>query len=405
VTVATNGTLRTRISRAGATLLLPLLAGCGRQNLDLIVTADCREFETESACAEHSCHFQPNPEGCKSTDPSCPAGVCLADDGFVKVEGRNFVLNGEHFDFKGVSTWAVLQQGTCATVREDREPWLQEAFDGLVGSGAKVVRGYAFQNAAVPNGVDFAFFDSAIRFARRAGVRLQFALDHEQGQNECSEGPPRDTAWYSEGYKNRDGSYTQSYLDYATTVATRYANEPTVLGYVLVQSMNVQGNIDASALGTFVETVGARVRTSAPRQLLSLDLSWGKTPPASFKDIERLPAVDLINLDDYQRDAIPTPPEAGLRTTLDQLNKPAVVGETAFSTTGPDAAALLDRATRANLRVQEWHDFGAVSGLLFWAYQPGWTFSNDPGKPAEAFDSRDEDPLLQPGGVLDKMTW
>ena len=54
------------------------LTGCGRQELDLLSqvqdTDACLSFTTQSDCVANmglGCWFQPNAEGCLSTDPSC----------------------------------------------------------------------------------------------------------------------------------------------------------------------------------------------------------------------------------------------------------------------------------------------------------------------------------------------
>ncbi|HXK16254.1 MAG TPA: hypothetical protein VNG33_00520, partial [Polyangiaceae bacterium] len=223
-----------------------------------------------------------------------------------------------------------------------------------------------------------------------------FVLDNDDGG--CSQGARRDDAWYGGGYQSPDGSYALSYRDFATAVATRYRDEPTVLGYVLVQGF---GGATPSALTSFVTEVGQRLHGVAPNQLLSIDLEWGGLPDdggATYQQLEQLPEVDFVDVDDYTFMYPPKPLNPTLLQALSKIDKPAIIGEGAFGLLAGDDAALAMRGEEAKKRMVQWHDWG-FSGALLWAYQPGW------GAVSEEFDARPADPLLQPGGVLASAPW
>ena len=377
--------------------------GCGRQDLDLLVKAQaedpCLGFMDESECranASLGCSFQPNSEGCQSTDPSCQPGLCRGGDPFVRRVERSFFLNGDPFRFAGVSSWALQQLDMCASSKpENREAWTQRAYDGLVPARAKVARFFAFQSSAGPNGDDFTLFDRSVRDARRAGVRVQLVLDH--GDGSCSQGGRRDNAWYGDGYQKLDGNYTLSYRAFAESVARRYRDEPTVLGYVLLQGL---GNAELSTLSNFVTDVGQLLHGVAPNQLLSIDVSWEllNKNADDYHALQQLPVVDFVDIDDYSFNDMLEPLDGNLLRVLGEVDKPAVVGEGAFLLDGSDAAALAKRADRARERILEWQDWG-FSGALLWAYQPGWSTVS------EEFDARPADPILQAGGVLSNAPW
>jgi len=378
------------------------LAGCGRQELDLLERTQqddpCRAFVNQSECETNAglgCSFQPNSEGCLSSDPACQPGMCRGGDPFVRRVGRSFFLNGAPFRFAGVSSWALLEATQCTSAKpEDREAWTQRAYDELVPSRTKVARFFAFQSNAGPSGEDFALFDSTVRYARRAGVRVMFVLDHAEGS--CSQGGRRDAAWYSGGYQNPDGNYPLSYRKFAEALARRYSAEPTVLGYVLLQSL---GGADQGTLTGFVNDVGQLLHGVAPSQLVSLDLNWeGGDGGASYRALQELPSVDLVDVDDYNFDETVPPLDSSLLATLDQIDKPAVVGEGAFLLDGSNSGAFEKRAQKARERMTQWRQWG-FSGALLWAYQPGWEAVS------EEFDARPEDPMLQPGGVIDNAPW
>lgn len=386
--------------RLAAILLAACTLGCGRQELDLLVPAaepdPCLPLSTRSACDERAalgCSFQPNPEGCRSDDPGCGPGTCSRGDAFVRRVERGFLLNGQSFRFAGVSSWGLLQPGACASVESDeRERWLQAAFDDLVASRAKVARAFAFQGSAGASGTDFAFLDAAVTQARRAGVRLLLILEHADGG--CSEGGPRNSAWYTTGYLNPDGGYAIAYRDYARALAERYRDEPTVLGYVLAQSLGA--GVAATALTGFVNDMGQLLHGVAPNQLVSLDLNWqprADSEVAEYRALQSLPVVDFVDIDDYVFEESPGPLDPALLEVLSDIDKPVIVGEGAFGLEADDVEALTARAERARNRLQSWHEAG-FAGALLWAYQPGWR------EVSEEFDARPSDPLLQPGGVL-----
>jgi hypothetical protein len=377
---------------------------CGPQKLDLLVRAteedSCVAFVSERECHDNAalgCSFQPNAEGCRSDDPSCQPGMCRGGDPFVRRVERSFFLNGEPFRFAGVSSWALLQPAACATVKADqRESWVERAYDDLVPGRAKVARFFAFQNSAGASGTDFTLFDAAVRGARRAGVRLQLVLDVEGAG--CSQGDKRDEAWYQTGYQNLDGNYALSYRDFAESVARRYRDEPTVLGYILLQGLS---NGETGTLSAFVTEMGQRLHGLAPSQLLSIDLSFPRPNDpegAAFRELQELPVVDFIDIDDYTFDYPPKPLDPTLLDVLHAIDKPATIGEGAFNLEGGDAAALFARGEAAKGRLVEWKNWG-FSGALLWAYQPGWS------EVSEEFDARPGDPILQPGGVLADAPW
>ncbi|HVY31846.1 MAG TPA: hypothetical protein VHB79_35165 [Polyangiaceae bacterium] len=392
------------MKRLGPLALLALLPCCGRQPLDLLVPAEredpCLAFKTQADCSDNAalgCSYQPNDPGCQSSDPNCLPGMCRSGDPFVRQVGRSFLLNGEPFRFAGVSSWALLQPAPCATVKaSEREAWVEGVYDALVPARAKVARFFAFQSSAGPTGLDYTLFDAAVRGARRAGVRLQFVID--DGDGGCSSMVKHDAAWYASGYQMPEGSYPLSYGQFAENLATRYRDEPTVLGYLMIQGL---GDADGPTLQSFVTVMGQRLHGIAPNQLISIDLDWGSASAddgALFKQLQSLPAVDFMDVDDYTFKYPPKPMDPQLLAALDSIDKPAVVGEGAFGLLGGDAAALAARGEAAAQRIQEWRGWG-FSGALLWAYQPGWS------EVSEEFDARPGDPLLAPDGVLANAPW
>jgi mannan endo-1,4-beta-mannosidase len=389
--------------KSGLALTALLLLGCGPADLDLLASVQqrdpCLGFTSERDCDANlalGCWYQPNEVGCRSTDASCQPGACRSGDPFVRRVERSFFLNGVPFRFAGVSSWALLPATSCSGVKVDeRQAWLERAYDELVPGRTKVARFFAFQSAAGPSGKDFSLLDAAVRAARRAGVRLQLILEHASGG--CSQGAERNDAWYTAGFRSPDGDYALSYQDYALAVAQHFRDEPTVLGYTLLQSLGV-GSATPQSLQGFVSDMGERLHEVAPYQLVSLDLVWGRLSPEEYAGLQGLGVVDFVDIDDYDFADPSEPVSPELLAAIAPLPKPAVIAEGAFELEGDDRASLERRAARASGRMAEWKSAG-LSGALFWAYQPGWTAVS------EEFDARADDPMLQPGGVLDRAPW
>ncbi len=385
---------------------LLLATGCGRRELDVLTLSDgpdpCAGVTSQAACDEQAsrgCSWQPNEVGCPSTDSTCAPGACLGGDPFVRAVGGQLLLHGVPFRTVGVGSWGMLLLPGCDAVEIDqRERWIQDSFDGLLPSRSSVVRLFAFQSGAGASGRDFTGLDLAVDAARRAGVRLLVILEH--GAGDCSDGTPRDAEWYRSGYLTPAPGYALSYRDYARAVAERYRGEPTVLGYGVMQSL---GSDDSEALRDFVVDIGQLIHGVAPSQLVSLDLdrfasgsdlSGGAA--SAFVSLQSLPYVDFVDVDDYVGPE-PEPLDDALLSALVTIGKPAIVGEGAFPLTG-DPPDLDERARRAEQRLRDWHD-ADFDGALLWNYLPGWETIS------EEFDTRADDPVLQPGGVLANAPW
>jgi len=392
----------------GAVVALLLSLGCGgcsRADLALLVATNldpCSEFLTEGDCKGHAelrCSFQPNAEGCHVGDPNCAPGLCTGGDAYLRRAGRGFSLSGKPFRFVGVASWALLQPEGCGSGTNKRATWVESVYDDLVPARAKVARILAPQSSAGATGTDYTLFDAAIRGARRAGIRIQFVLGTHEG--ECNTGGKHDTAWYDSGYKQKERNYALSYREFAARVASNYAKEPTVLGYALMQNFGGFDGVDPGALLSFAKDVGELLHSRAPEQLVSLDYAWHGSGPedlATYRALENLAAADFVDVDDYTFNYPPMPLDPALLAELDQIDKPAVIGEGAFGLLGTDDAALKARADAARARMAEWRAAN-FSGALFWAYDPGWT------ETSEEFDARPADPMLQPGGVVASAPW
>ncbi len=290
---------------------------------------------------------------------------------------------------------------------------LAATFEQLREKGAGVVRFWAFQSYT-EGGRDFSGVDRVLRAAEDAGLRVMPVL--EDGPGDCSTGEedvPLDQvesdSWYTEGYREPLGTARLSFRDYAALVAERYADEPVVAAWTLVNEAETprRTSEDRSVLVSFAQDVGAVVHEAAPHHLVTLGTQGNGAPGGSgtdLREVYELPEMDFVEVHDWafygdDESAMPGG-EAGRPPSVDdarcrrtdapvgcafaiaaELGKPLVVGEvgiTAQDERGRERRArLLADKGRAAL------DAGA-SGYLLWHWSREDTDGYDigPGDPA-----------------------
>ena len=390
-----------------ALVALPLVA-CGTQYVDPIQRAPapspdaCGDWLTESECladAVHGCSFQPNPLGCKTTDPNCTPGTCRSGDPFVRRRpAQGLWLLGQPYRFIGTVSWGIAWGSDCQVPRmPDQETALERVFDDLVELKVTVLKIWAFQSYAGASGSDYASFERVVTAARRAGVRLIFALEN-QHERDCTSGPPRNDAWYASGYASPYGDYALSLVDYARGLARHFRDEPTILAWEILHEGRAD---DYDAVSAFTEATSSVIRENDPNHLIVLGLDNGDSPatdrsgtPSNYERLHEHPAVDVMDAHDFAAPGTPLPDALGeLSTIASSLGKPIFAGATAVELVDSSAASFRDRAQRVEAKLHAAFDAGYV-GFLVYDYIPDWQDVR------WSFDTRAEDPLAGPNGVL-----
>jgi mannan endo-1,4-beta-mannosidase len=381
---------------------------CGPEYVDPIErvpvqSADaCGEWLTESECladAAHGCSFQPNAPGCKTTDPKCASGSCRSGDPFVRSRpAQGLWLLGQPYRFVGTVSWGIAWGSKCQVPgMPAQEAALERVFDDLVELKVTVLKIWAFQSYAAGSGSDYASFERVVAAARRAGVRLIFVLENQHEQD-CTSGPPRNDSWYASGYASPYGEYALSLVDYARGLARHFRDEPTILAWEILHEGRTD---DFDAMSAFTEEMSSVIRENDPNHLIVLGTDNGDSPatarsqsPSNYQRLHEHPAVDMLDAHDFAAPGTPlTDPMLELAAIASSLGKPIFAGATAVELVDSSAASFSQRAARVEAKLVAAFDAGYV-GLLVYDYIPDWqdvTWS---------FDTRMEDPLAGPNGVL-----
>jgi mannan endo-1,4-beta-mannosidase len=320
-----------------------------------------------------------------ATPPPPPSGE------FVVRSGTSLTLAGAPFRFDGLNMYDAVQ-APC---------WSQESLDqGLtaIGSGQEVARVFAFQRTATTSGArDWRYMDAALATFKAHGVRVIWVLTDQWYGQPCSDSATdRTLGWYQTGYKNTvEGAAT--YRDWVAQVVTRYANNPTILAWQLVnegEARNADGSCSeasaAAALRSFADDVGGLVNSIDQNHLVSLGTITGEcgSNEADYSYIQAGPSMDLCDYHDYGFDLSPmgnTDPYNGLQASINRCHaagKALMVGELGIHYQQLTSPTTAYRATLFDAKLSAQLTAGSVGELPWcWAmyFDSRWDYQISPG--------------------------
>jgi len=317
-------------------------------------------------------------------------------DRFVTRSGSTLQVDGREFRFVGFNLYdaAASDIYSCEPRTRLDDAALDAAMTQVADAGGTVVRFWAYQTYTA-GGTDWSGVDRVIDAARDHGLRVLPAL--EDGPGNCSTGPPGERltdlpgeSWYAEGYRQPLGRAALSYRDYVARITHHYRDEPTILGWSLMNEAETTAR-DAdgrSVLVDFARDVSAVAHEADPHHLVTLGTQSNGAPGASgpdFTAVYSLPGLDFAEVHDWavwgsDTEAMPGAEPDGSLPGPDQcqdlhadiacsfaaaraLGKPLVVGEAGITARSQDA-----RRTRAELlapKIEAAFRAGA-SGYLLW---------------------------------------
>ena len=331
-------------------------------------------------------------------------GQAIGDDGgspslpgFVAVKSGALVIDDQPFRMVGVNRYDVASfppgSGKYACGNAYTDAQLDQLLSELVSStGATVLRTWAFQSFT-DGGSDWSSLDRVVAGAKRHGLKLIFTLENEwkdctQPDSAAVDGH-KSGAWYRDGYKQATGTYPLAYRDYVQAVVARYANEPTV---ALWQLLNEAESDDGPALLAFVKDVAALVKSIDRQHLLSLGtIGSGQagTAGSAFRALHAVAQIDLVEAHDYHNEtvALPGSPSSSENSVYADLadakalGKPFFVGEVGIAAPTPMYPfTVAERAKYMDAKLQALIGAGAV-GVLVWSFydlkpdnHEGWDF-------------------------------
>ncbi len=321
---------------------------------------------------------------------------------WVTRAGTQLRLGGKPFRFVGFNFYEA-----AASAAYQCAPWTRYSaaeLDAAMGqmhdqAGATVLRFWAYQTYT-QGGTDFSPVDRVIAAARRHGMRVIPVL--EDGPDNCTTGKRglaksvvEGGTWYLSGYRQPFGTATLSYRDYVARVVSHYRDDPTILGWMMMNEAETRSRDDMgrSAVVDFATDIGSLIKSIDPRHLVTVGTQGNGAPGVSgtdFLSIYQLPTIDFAEVHDwasYGSDTTALPGSADGHTlpavtspgcdgmtgriacsfsyALTVLHKPIIIGEAGIA-----ADDTPSRARRSDLLTAKMHAAFAAgaSGYLVWQW-------------------------------------
>jgi len=208
-------------------------------------------------------------------------------------------------------------------------------------SKGNVLRAWFFQSNGGPG--NWAKFDRVVAALRKRGMRVIPTLVNDGvGCEPSPTGRSKPVGWYEGGYTQANDGYPLSFRDFAAQVASRYANDPTIAFWQLVNEAGPQtptaggGSVcdnarSMRALRSFSDAMVTAIRSTGSTQLVNLGTQGSGQCGTSGSDAYRYVhagLVDLCEYHDYASANVPVPTLLAERISDCQaLGKPIFVGE------------------------------------------------------------------------------
>jgi mannan endo-1,4-beta-mannosidase len=247
------------------------------------------------------------------TAAACAGGVPpRATMGFVRRSATTLNVAGSAYRFVGVNVFSAAAR--AAADCEYGTPYgtgtgFDTLLDGLPARpGGYVVRVLFTQQLATNAGMrDWSSLDHTVGALAARGWRAIVSLGDEWGN--CDAGADKKQAWYETGYRSVAAGDVTSYRQWARDVAARYAGDPTVLAWTLVNeaqaggdgSVACDGVAGEAALAAWSDDMTGVVRSVDRNHLIAPGYLYDScgTWQAAYQRLHARPRVDLCDYHDY----------------------------------------------------------------------------------------------------------
>jgi hypothetical protein len=321
-------------------------------------------------------------DGVAITFPS-PLASPTSGPEFVQANGTGLTLAGQPYQFTGINIYMAASGGLQTSCGGELYPNVGVPLSELP-SGI-VIRFFAFQDFFESNGsLDWTNFDQVLAIAAAHGDKVVPVLAN---QNNYCDGPLKDLTWYQTGYSTAvEPGDVVPYQQYVADVVTRYADNPTIAMWQLVnegEAVNSDGTCNEpaaiSALLGFSNDVGGMIHRLDPNHLVSLGTiagysgsgsQWCGAANGDFQTLMASPGNDVCDYHDYGYAADPlgrlSAPNLQSATAMCHAdNKPIMVAETGIY--ADSSASLPTRAAEFRSKFTAQFQAGVV-GELMWEW-------------------------------------
>jgi len=327
---------------------------------------------------------------------------------FVRRNGTRLTLNGKPFRFTGINIYMAASGGkpsSCGgSLYPDANVPLSHMPSGIV------FRFWAFQNFFVRGrSFDWTNFDRVLAIAAAHHDKVIPVLANEYAY--C-DGNAKTLAWYQRGYRASIGAHTLvPYRVYAARVAQRYARNPTIAMWQLVnegEAINPNGSCTEpaahQALLQFAADAGRVMHSYDRNHLVSVGTpagysgtghQWCGAVNTDYRSLMASPGNDVCDFHDYGYPNRPMgrPFSPNLQSAIQMchaVGKPIMVAENGIHAT--NAGALAPRAAQFRAKLKAQFAAGVVGDLLWaWAVKADYVVPADdrdygifPGDPSLA---------------------
>ena len=321
---------------------------------------------------------------------------------FLKIANQKLSLQGKPFTMVGYQAALGDVTNYCGWSGADLNAAVAEM---QTGSHANTVRVWFLQSAGGPG--NWAPFDTFIQQAKSHGLTIIATLVNQWGDcepnNSAGQKNYKTLSWYQGGYKTTQDGYPLAYRDYVKAVAQRYANEPAIGVWQLVneaEARDITNNscpddtAAAQAIRAFADDMVDVIHSVDGNHLINLgtqDNGYCGVSGSSYQYIHA-GKIDLCEVHSYEpgNQALPSP----MTALIDQckaIGKVTFLGEVGIcrnvqadgSCSGnTDASTLQRRASLFDAKFKAGLDYGLV-GMLLWQWSPGQdtalgVFASDP---------------------------
>ena len=313
----------------------------------------------------------PTPTSTATPTPSPSPSPTPPSTGFVTACDTSLCLNGATYRFDGINIYNANSSGNCWYAMNSGTA-LDTSLSDL--PGAEVFRAWFFQLFAISNGAfNWAPFDHTLAVAAAHNVRVIVTFGSQWGGCDSTNGY-KSLSWYQGGYRTQvDPGYLVPYRQWVQDVVTRYANNPTVMMFQMMNEPEAQSSGScnessaASALRSFTDDVGGLIHSLSPSNLTDIG-AIGRggcgMSGADYQYVHASAGTDLCEYHDYGRvtAALPSVLQGDLNACA-ALNKPLFVGETGI----PSSVGQTTRASEFDAKFSAQFTAGVV-GELPWEW-------------------------------------